>query len=43
MAEIGREPVSFSEWSSVLAGEALDAATRERYRRCVVAYLAYLG
>jgi integron integrase len=42
MAEISRESVSFSEWCSVLAGEALDAATRERYRRCVVAYLHYL-
>ena len=42
MAEISRAPVSFAEWSSVLAGETFDTATRERYRRSVVAYLHYL-
>jgi hypothetical protein len=39
MAEISRDPVSFPLWATVLAGEGFDAATREQYRRSVVAYL----
>jgi len=35
-------PVLFAEWSTVLAGESFDPATRERFRRCIVAYLHYL-
>ena len=42
MAEIDHSPVSFAEWSTVLAGESFDPATRERYRRCIVAYLHHL-
>lgn len=42
MKEISSEPVSFAEWSTVLASEPLDAGTRERYRRSIVAYLHYL-
>jgi hypothetical protein len=32
-------PVSFPEWSTILATEPLDAATRERFRRAILAYL----
>src|ERR1035437_1686519 len=42
MAEIDHNPVSFAEWSTVLVGESFDPATRERYRRCIVAYLHHL-
>src|SRR5450759_2030120 len=42
MVEIDHSPVSFAEWSTVLAGESFDPATRERYRRCIVAYLHHL-
>ncbi|MFA5344406.1 MAG: integron integrase [Kiritimatiellia bacterium] len=42
MADIDHSPVSFAEWSTVLAGESFDPATRERYRRCIVAYLHHL-
>ena len=42
MPEVSHTPVSFSEWSTVLAGEALDPATQERYRRAVVGYLHHL-
>ncbi len=42
MAEIDHSPVSFAEWSTILAGESFDPATRERYRRCIVAYLHHL-
>ncbi len=36
------KPVSFGEWNMVLAGESFDSATRERYRRSIVAYLHHL-
>src|SRR5450759_1089604 len=39
MVEIDHSPVSFAEWSMVLAGEPFDPETRERKRRCIVAYL----
>jgi integron integrase len=42
MAAPGDRPVSFGEWSTVLAGEPFDETTREHYRRSIVAYLHHL-
>ncbi len=42
MIDNSNQPVSFGEWSAVLAEDAIEPQLKERFRCCIVSYLHYL-